>query len=192
MSEFVSCDQKFLEEKQTVHDPEKYTILYSSITEDALLYFTGFTFKTFSFFLDAMLNFKPEVFHQLNTQLTFPDQIIMTLTKYKHNLDFQLLRAMYLVSPVALTAMFKQISDLLHEYFSQFDFWSARKYVNGSYSILLFVLPIRTYKYIIVLDSNSNVIYCSKLFPIAKPNRDIILEAKVISSISIFLSNCPI
>lgn len=179
MSEFVSCDQKFIDEKVIVHNPDEYSIFYDSITEDALLYFTGFTFKTFGLFLDAILNFQPSVSTTPNKFLAFPDVLIMSLTKFKHNYDFLLLRAMYGLSSGSLASIFKQMAEILYEYFSQLDFWSTRKFENGSYTILFFVLRIRIYKYIIALDSNSNVIYCSDLYPNVTAHKDIILKTNV-------------
>ena len=177
MSEFVSCNEN-LDDGKIISSNLEQSIFYGNIDEKSLLYFTGCSFQKFSYLLDGLINFKPSLSIKLGIFPSFADQLIMTLSKFKHNYDWIFYRVMYGSSVINIENIFQTVTTLLHDYFKSSDFWLARKSEKGNYTVLFFILPMKLSKFLIALDSKSNVIFCSNLY-LNTTNREIILDTKV-------------
>lgn len=99
---------------------------------------------------------------------------------------------MYKVSESTIQKVFNAWTNVIHRYFGTLNFWSLRSIEENAFTIIVCALSIKyrsekatieSYKYIIALDSKSNVCFSSGLYDPTTTNHDVLIESGLINKL---------
>lgn len=158
------------------------SIYFSALSGSDFMYYTGLDSTRFLLLFD-MLNIKTTPYDKYMSQ---KDQLILTLIKYRQNLQFQLIGKLYGVTRFIVRNIFVYFTNCLYNHLKNVDFWSLRYKNPNAYTAIINCSELVTnqscknpelseicfsqyknrftLKYLVAIDEKGILVYCSDVF----------------------------
>lgn len=172
------------------------------MSESKVKYFTGFSKQRLRVLLQCLhITSTP-----YDVYLTVKDQLVLTLIKYKHAMDFILIGELYNLCRRIVSNIFIYWTKVIYKYLSTIDFWSLRHRGENKYTAIVDCTEITTqkskfnpkrnkelfshyknnytFKYLVAIDEKGVVTFCSSAYGGSRSDRYIFQDSKFIEKLN--------
>ena len=109
------------------------SIQYAALKETDFIYYTGMGSDRFSM-LFGLLDVK---FSSFDKHLSRKDQLVLTLMKYRQNLQFQLIGKLYGIHRIVVRQIFVYYTKIIYAHLNNVDFWSLKYSSPNTYTAII-------------------------------------------------------
>ncbi|XP_021707568.1 uncharacterized protein LOC110678674 isoform X2 [Aedes aegypti] len=203
-SDSSSCNENINQSQIKAVTTSAGILSVETLYDEQMKYLTGHSKVEFNFILQYMTANQPDS-KWPTEKLRLSEQLLLTLIKYRLNLDYLLLSIMFKIGCRTVSKIFSYWTNLMYDKLSIIDFWSLRAKSESLYTVILDCteIPIEkpisaeeqqitwssykncnTFKGLIGIDEAGTVIFVSKLFGGAATDNTIVKNSGILELLS--------